>query len=45
MLYLLKSGYSGTEEEFFKEFMPDADQGDMGMIQDALSGDGIGGMF
>jgi len=46
-LYALfaNSGYSGTEEEFFKEFMPDADQGDMNMIQDALSGDGIGGMF
>ena len=46
-LYALfaKSGYSGTEEDFFKEFMPDADKGDMDMIQDALKGDGIGGMF
>ena len=46
-LYALfaKSGYSGTEEDFYKEFMPDADKGNMDMMQDALKGDGIGGMF
>jgi len=39
------AGYQGTEDQFFNEFMPDADKGDMDMISDALSGDGIGGMF
>jgi hypothetical protein len=39
------AGYQGTEDQFFNEFMPDADKGDMDMISNALSGDGIGGMF
>jgi hypothetical protein len=41
----VKGGYQGTEDEFFKEFMPDADKGDMDLIGGALKGDGIGGMF
>ena len=41
-----KSGYSGTEDEFFEEFMPDADRGDMNIIGAALSGeDGISEVF
>ena len=41
-----QSGYSGTEDEFFEEFMPDADRGDMNIIGAALSGkDGINEVF
>jgi len=46
-LYALfaKSGYQGTEDEFFTNFMPDADKEDMKLIEDTLDGDGLGGMF
>ena len=46
-LYTLfaQSGYQGTEDEFFTNFMPDADRGDMNLIGDTLKGDGIGSMF
>ena len=40
-----KSGYEGTEDQFFKEFMPDADRKDMDLIGSALKGNGIGSMF
>ena len=34
------AGYSGTEDEFFSEFMPDADRGDIAFIGQAM-GDGF----
>jgi hypothetical protein len=40
-----QNGYEGTEDEFFNEFMPDADRGDMDMITSALEGGGTGTMF
>ena len=41
-----QSGYNGSEDEFFNEFMPDADRGDMDLIGSALRGEGgVGGMF
>jgi phage gp36-like protein len=33
------AGYSGTEDEFFDTFMPDADRADLDFIQRGLSGD------
>ena len=46
-LYTLfaQSGYQGTEDDFFTNFMPDADRGDMDLIGGALKGEGIGDMF
>jgi len=32
------SGYGGTEDEFFDEFMPDADRSDIAFLQRGLSG-------
>ena len=32
------SGYGGTEDEFYKDFMPDVDRSDQQMISDALKG-------
>lgn len=32
------AGYAGTEDEFFTDFMPDADRGDIEMITQALPG-------
>ena len=32
------AGYAGTEDEFFTDFMPDADRGDIQMITQALPG-------
>lgn len=34
------AGYAGTEDEFFTEFMPDADRGDIAFISQAM-GDGF----
>ncbi len=33
------SGYAGTEDEFFSDFMPDADRGDLDLIEKGLSND------
>jgi len=33
------SGYAGTEDEFFSDFMPDADRGDLELIEKGLSND------
>ena len=33
------SGYAGTEDEFFTDFMPDADRGDLDLIEKGLSND------
>lgn len=40
----VKGGYEGTEEEFFNEFMPDADKEDMKLLNQGLSGN-MGTMF
>jgi len=34
------AGYSGTQDEFFTEFMPDADRGDIEFITQAMPGGG-----
>ncbi len=31
------SGYGGTEDEFFKDFMPDADRGDLELLEKGLN--------
>ena len=33
------AGYGGTQEEFFDEFMPDVDRGDLGFLTKAMKGD------
>ena len=33
------SGYGGTEDEFFADFMPDADRGDLELLEKGLSND------
>ena len=33
------SGYGGTEDEFFKDFMPDADRGDLELLEKGLRND------
>ncbi|MAN64585.1 MAG: hypothetical protein CMI60_21860 [Parvibaculum sp.] len=33
------SGYGGTEDEFFTDFMPDADRGDLELLEKGLSND------
>ena len=40
----VEGGYEGTEDEFFNEFMPDADKEDMKLLNQGLSGN-IGTMF
>tara|TARA_R100000734_G_C3318340_1_gene112403 strand:- start:2154 stop:3980 length:1827 start_codon:yes stop_codon:yes gene_type:complete len=40
----VKGGYEGSEDEFFNEFMPDADKEDMKLLSKGLSGN-IGTMF
>ncbi len=44
-LYTLfkNSGYGGTEDQFYTDFMPDVDRDDQNMISDVLKG-GTGGM-
>jgi hypothetical protein len=37
------SGYEGSEDEFYNDFMPDVDRGDQQMISDVLKG-GTGGI-
>ena len=34
------AGYAGTEDEFFTDFMPDADRGDIALITQSLAGGG-----